>query len=107
VSLLDNGPHTVTIYPSEIVTDSYGNQIHEPSSNGVRVRCVVTPQSNRRDTNQGGPVDQTFKVVTREAPVDEHARVVYNEMSCTVDFIARHDSSFETRYVTFVIRRES
>src|SRR5690242_14875329 len=39
VSLLDNGPDTITLYPdTETTTDEYGNDIVGPASSGVTIR---------------------------------------------------------------------
>jgi hypothetical protein len=92
---LDHGLHIVTVFPSVETIDSYGNVIRRPSTVPTEVRCTVSPISSK-----------TFKVITRDAPIDYRSRVIYNGQSCTVDSIHRYDASFETKHVTFIIRSE-
>jgi hypothetical protein len=105
-TILDYGPHEVAIHVEEKVIDSYGNPITPPSINVVRVRCTVTPLSATRDVNQAGPIDETYRVITRDAPIGSWSRVIYEGQSFTVDSIKRSDVSYETKHVTFIIRAE-
>lgn len=85
-AILDNGPHTVTIFVEETVTDSYGNQIKRPSATGVVVKgCLVQPLSSSRgafpalSVTQGQRVDTAFKLIARDAPLGWWSRVVWND----------------------------
>jgi hypothetical protein len=84
--ILDHGPHTVTIYLEETVTDSYGNTVKRPSATGVVVTgCLVTPLSSSRgafpalQVTQGQRVDQAFRFVARDAPLGWWSRVVWDD----------------------------
>jgi hypothetical protein len=104
MSLLDNGPHTVTVYPEETYTDSYGNVARRPSQTGVEVRCVMSPHSNTRDSMQAGTVDTTYKLIARTAPIGNASRVTWNSMNFTVDSVQFFDHSPETSHVEALLR---
>lgn len=84
MSLLDNPPHTVTVFPEEEVEDSRGNAVRRPSATGVPVRCYMHPISSSRgafpaiDPKQGQQVDATWKLVARDAPLGWWSRVVWS-----------------------------
>jgi hypothetical protein len=70
VPIFANGPHTVTIYLEEEVTDSRGNRVRRPSTTGVVVTgCLVHPVASTRgafpaiDVKQGQRVDASWKIV--------------------------------------------
>lgn len=84
--LLDQGPHTVTVYLEETTTDSYGNEVKRPSSTGVVVKgCLLTPLAASTDavsalsTAQGQRADMTFRFRARRAPLGSWSRVVWND----------------------------
>lgn len=118
-AILDNGPHTVTIYLEEEVTDSYGNTIRRPSTTGVVVKgCLVTPLSSSRgafpalSVTQGQRVDNAFKFVARTAPLGWWSRVVWNdgfkEWHLTVlGGPLRHVSSDGTSHISATLHAES
>lgn len=70
VALFNNGPHTVTVFLEETVTDSRGNQVRRASETGVAVTgCLVHPVASTRgafpaiDVKQGQRVDASWKLV--------------------------------------------
>jgi hypothetical protein len=82
---IDVGPHTVTIYLEERVTDSYGNAIKRPSTTGVVIRgCIVQPLSSSRgafpalSVTQGQRVDNAYRFQARSAPLGWWSRVVWH-----------------------------
>lgn len=80
MSLLD-GPHTVTVYPEETVTDHRGNVEKRPSKNGVKVRGRMQPLSSARgafaarSVEEGQDVLVAYKFFTRTAPVGWFSRL--------------------------------
>lgn len=83
--ILDSGPHTVTVYPEETTTDSYGNALRRPSRVGVTVTgCQVTPLSSARgafssyDLGEGQQVDRYWQIRARNAPIGDWSRVEWN-----------------------------
>ena len=82
MSLLDSGPHTVTVFLEETVTDSYGNEVKRPSETGVVVtNCWVQPTSAARgsvsavDVSAGQRATGTYRLIARSAPVGWWSRV--------------------------------
>ncbi len=82
MSMLDLGPHTVTVFPEEEITDSRGNKTRAPALVGVVVTGVyMHPISSSRgafpaiDVRQGQRVDATWKLVCRDAPLGWWSRV--------------------------------
>lgn len=80
--LLDHGPHTVTVFMEEEVTDSRGNKVRRPSTTGVVVvGCLVIPVASSRgafpaiDVRQGQRVDASWRLLARSAPVGWWSRV--------------------------------
>jgi hypothetical protein len=43
MSLLEDGPHTATVFPEVATIDGYRNPYKRPADIGVQVRCTVTP----------------------------------------------------------------
>lgn len=117
--LLDYGPHTVTIYVEETVTDSYGNVVRRPSTNGVVVTgCLVTPLSSSRgafpalNVTQGQRVDQAFKFMARSAPLGWWSRVVWTHGGRTRNLTVlggplEHVASDGTRHISATLHEES
>lgn len=84
--LLDRGPHTVTVYLEETVTDSYGNTVRRTSDVGVTVTgCLLTPMFADRDaTSQtssaaGQRGDRTWRFRARTAPLEPWGLVVWDD----------------------------
>jgi hypothetical protein len=49
MSLLDNGSHTVLVYPEVTTTDSRGNPVKKPGDSAVVVTgCTLTPVARNR-----------------------------------------------------------
>jgi len=118
--ILDHGPHTVTIYLEETVTDSYGNPLKRPSATGVVVSgCQVTPLSSSRgafpalSVTQGQRVDNAYRFIARDAPLDWWARVAWHhpdgrDRSMTVlGGPLLHESSPMTRHVSATLHEEA
>jgi hypothetical protein len=77
MSLLDAGPHTVTVFPEETVTDSNGNPTKRPSSIGVTITgCLITPNNSSRDNNTDH-VRADYQLIARALPIGPFARVEY------------------------------
>lgn len=82
MSLIDNGPHTVRVYPEERVQDSRGNEVRRPSLTPVVVTgCIMQPISSTRgafpatDVRQGQRVDAAYRLMARAAPLGWWSRV--------------------------------
>lgn len=83
MSLVDNGPHTVTVYLERETTDHRGNIVREPDeANPVTVRgCWLQPVASTRGAHAalkvdvGQNVSVGFKLIARDAPVGWWSRV--------------------------------
>jgi hypothetical protein len=118
--LLDHGPHTVTIYLEETVTDSYGNPVKRPSATGVTVTgCLVQPLSSSRgafpalSVTQGQRVDNAYRFSARTAPLGWWARVIWHhpdgrDRNLTVlGGPLLYEASPATRHVSATLHEES
>lgn len=79
MSLLDRGPHTVTVYPQHEVVDWRGNPDQEPVTSGpVTVAgCLMQPVSSSRGTDfdEGQRVTVEYRLIARSAPAGPWAAV--------------------------------
>lgn len=119
-SMLDVGPHTVTIYLEETVQDTYGNTIKRPSETPVVVRnCIVQPLSSSRgafpalSVTQGQRTDTAYRFSAREAPLGWWSRVVWHhptrgDVRMTVlGGPLLYEASPETRHVSATLHEEA
>lgn len=94
MSLLTNGPHTVQVWLEETVTDSRGNVRRQPSADSpVTVTgCLVQPVSSSRgafaaiDVDQGQRVDESHRLICKNAPVGWWSRVSWTYRGATKNF---------------------
>jgi hypothetical protein len=94
VSLLDNPPHTATVYLEETVVDSRGQQVRQPSNKSVEIACLVMPLGSRRDSSIGQRHEETYSLVSRDTTsITEYARVTYDGIAMSVASIEHHASS--------------
>lgn len=82
MSLLDGGPHTVTVYLEEEVTDHRGSIVRRPSATGVIVTgCWMQTLASARgadaavEVDQGQRVAAAYRLIARNAPVGWWSRV--------------------------------
>ncbi|MGV9271325.1 hypothetical protein ACWDRR_42560 [Kitasatospora sp. NPDC003701] len=103
MSLLDNGPDTITVYPAGPVRP---DGTRGPEGTPVTVRCRVQPSSSSEDAT-AGYLDQTlYRVLARTLPAGPWSRVTWRGRDWTV--VAepkRHSGSARTRHDTALIRR--
>jgi hypothetical protein len=107
VLILDSPPHVATIFVEETVSDTYSNVIKRPSTTGVEVACLITPQSSRRDTSRDSRTHDTFPFIARDAPIGTWSRVQWNGHTFSVDAVERHNASPATAHVSAILRLES
>lgn len=76
MSLLDRGPHTVTVVPQIVVQDRYG----ETTADGtpVPVRCSVQPMSADETSAAGLQVETAYRVIARDWPGGPYSRVEWD-----------------------------
>lgn len=89
--LLDNGPHTVLVYPEEEVTDSRGNIVRRPAATPVVITgCLMMPLASTRgafaaiDVKAGQRVDAAWRFMARQAPLGWWSRIEFNGLRMTI-----------------------
>ncbi len=118
MSLIDNGPHTVRVYPEERITDSRGNAVRRPGSVPVVVTgCIIQPISSTRgafpaiDVRQGQRVDAAYRLLARSAPLGWWSRVEWDTPTGTITMTVLggpllHRSSDGTTHVSATLQEE-
>ena len=118
--MLDHGPHHVTIWLEETVTDTYGNTVKRPSDTPVEIRnCLVQPLASTRgafpalSVTQGQRVDNAYRFFARDAPLGWWSRVVWHhpdgrDRSMTLmGGPLLHEASPGSRHVSATMHEES
>lgn len=102
MSLLNHGPHTVTVYPEERFTDSRGNARDRPSQTGIEIRgCLMKPISSARDPLSDRRVDGGYHFSARSAPLGPWASVRFQGRLFTIEAGPLvHNASPATRRIT-------
>src|SRR4051812_38809189 len=72
--ILEIPTDTITVYVAQTGTDSYGNTVKVPSTEGVEIGCRISPQSNTRD-RVTSRVETTYKVITGNVSTTRWIRV--------------------------------
>jgi hypothetical protein len=106
MSLLDNGPHTVTVFPEETATDSRGNMVKRPTEVGVVITgCLMTPVRSSRDRD--GYVHADYRLMSRELPIGPWSRIEWNGKTLAVIDGPHHYAASEaTQHVSAIVREE-
>lgn len=120
--LIDTGPHTVTVYMEEEVTDSRGNKVRRPVDVGVVVTgCLMLPVSSSRgafpaiDVSQGQRVDATWRFIARVAPLGWWSRLDWTRSGGAPTDLLRltvlggplvHGASDATRHISATMQEE-
>lgn len=106
MSLLDNGPDEVTVYPDNVTTtDAYGNTIIGPSPTGVAVRGRWQPSTAEESAELGQQASTLYRFISRDFPAGPWARVEFDGSEW--DVIARpkqHRGSTTTRHFTTFLK---
>ena len=78
MSLLDDGPDLITIYPSQWAADADGNHAWRPNSVGVAVRARVQPVRSTEQAATGQHVVTQVRVIARHIPAGPWDHVDYD-----------------------------
>lgn len=104
--LLDKGTEDMFIYPQVTATDKRGNTISIPSETPVKIR-VSTSIDQGSDAELAGQVSvKVLRVITRHAPLESWARIVYAGEEWDLAYPPRQTPgvSRATRHTEFGIR---
>jgi hypothetical protein len=119
MSLLEQGPHTVTVFLEEIVKDFEGNNVRRPSDTGVVVENVfMQPVASARGAFGATKVDggqhvlAAYKLICKEAPVGWWSRVEWVDGQGNLRKFGilggplRREFSEATRHISVTLREE-
>lgn len=105
MSLLDNGPHLIEVYPQQMVTDSQGNTVPVPSDTSVQMRCQVQPVTSNEVDAGGYQVATVYRVIGRSGPLGPWAKVVWMDREWDIIGEPRHyTNGRKTQHVDCLIR---
>lgn len=89
--ILDEGPHTVLVFPEIEVTDSRGNVRKKPVDVGIMVRGVtMMPLASTRgafaalQVTEGQTVDAAWRMFARSAPLGWWSRVEWQGITMSI-----------------------
>lgn len=110
MSLVSHGPHTVKVYLEEEATDWRGNVVRRPRADSpVTVRgCFLQPVASTRGAfaalkvNEGQRVDQSYKLIARNAPVGWWSRVEWVDEAGVLRKFAVLGGPLVRRYNTLI-----
>lgn len=118
MSLIDNGPHTVRVYPEVVGEDSRGNIVRRPSATPVVVTgCLMAPVASTRgafpaiDVKQGQRIDAAYRLMARTAPLGWWSRVEWDTPAGTIRMTVLggpllHQASDGTTHVSATLHEE-
>jgi hypothetical protein len=81
MSLLDSGPHVITVYPAGPVK---ADGTRGPAGSPVSVRCLLQPSTSDPDSADGYATDTTVRVIGRALPAGPWDRVSWDGADWTV-----------------------
>ena len=105
MSLLDDGPDLITVYPSVWAADDDGNYAWRPGTTGITARARVQPVSSTELAVNGQRVATLARVIARGVPAGPWDRVDY--AGRTWDVLGepeRRGDSTATVHVTVLIQ---
>ena len=105
MSILDSGPHVITVDPSVAEDDGYGGTqpgMGEP----IEVRAYCSPLAAESDSSDGYGTQQRFQVIARHLPSGPWARIDWGgEQYVMEEPPRRFGFSRRTAHDVAVIRR--
>jgi hypothetical protein len=105
MSLLDDGPDVVQLYPEVDGTDRYGNPIKVAAIKPVEIRGRVQPSTSTESAELGQMVGETVRFLSREFPAGAFARAEFDGRSWDVFGAPReHRGSPATRHFTTYLK---
>jgi hypothetical protein len=75
VSLLDDGPDLITVYPSVWAADQDGNYAWRPGTEGIVIRARVQPISSAELALNGQQLSTLARVIARRVPTGPWDRI--------------------------------
>lgn len=108
MSLLDNGPDLLAVYPEATVedVDEYGNRLLVPDPTPVLVNGRWQPSTFDEAVALGQAQDTVFRFISREFPAGPYGRARFEDQD--YDVIGQpkpHRGSSTTRHFTAYLKR--
>lgn len=107
MSILDAGPHAVTVYPEILAYDRNDNPVKQPAKTGTVVTgCTITPLGTSRGQRDAS-AHADYRIAARTAPIGPWSRIEWQGRNFFIlDGPHRFNASPETMHVSAVIREE-
>lgn len=106
MSLLDEPPELVSVYPAVETTDAYRNTVFAPSATPVPIWAHIQPLVGDERTSQGQEVENRYQLYAREAPLSAWAEVEWGgDRYDVVGAVRRFTWPPELAHVIATIRR--
>ncbi|MFE3769933.1 MULTISPECIES: hypothetical protein [unclassified Streptomyces] len=103
MSLLDDGPEEIVIYPAG---PALPDGTRGPEGDPVTVRCRVQPLASTEYPEGGYLVTTTYRVIARALPTGPWSRIVWRDQTWTIAGDPAHRrGSRRTQHDTAIIRR--
>ena len=108
MSLLDQGTHTVTVYPTVSTVDGDGNPVQKPQTSGFTAQATIQPLTSTETAELGVQTGEMYRLrFARPAPELEPGAQI--EWACRRwsihGYAMRHTGSRATQHLTYHIRR--
>lgn len=107
MSLLDQGTHTVTVYPTVDAVDGDGNPVKKPVQ-GFQARATIQPLSSTESSEAGEQTGEIYRVrfAKPEPMLGPGAQIEWNcSRWSVVGYPMQHTGSVRTAHLTYRIRR--
>jgi hypothetical protein len=104
--LLDKGRELMLVYPEVVTTNARGDKVRLPAETPVEI-WVTTSQQRQGDAELAGQVSiKSMRCITRSAPVDSWARIVFRGEEWDLATPPRFTPGLSraTAHVEFIIR---
>lgn len=108
MSLLDQGTHTVTVYPTESRLDGDGNPVQRPTEKGVTAVATIQPLSSTETAELGVATGEVYRLrFVRPGPdLEPGSQIDWLGRRWSVHgYPMRHTGSGRTAHLTYHIRR--
>ena len=109
MSLLDQGTHTVTVFPGCQTVDGDGNPVTKASPNGFPAKAVVQPISSTEASELGAETGEVYRLRFARGDEPELGPGSQIEWLCrrwsVVGYPLHHTGSLATRHNSYRIKR--
>lgn len=108
MSLLDQGTHTVLVFPEQAGVDGDGNPVMKPAAAGFTARATVQPLSSTEASEMGVITGEVYRLrfAHPEPLLGPRAQIQWlGQRWSLVGYPSHHTGSAATAHLTYHIRR--